>query len=81
MMHKTNTLDYCIVVEGELELTLGSGKQGEVGEKRILRHGEVVVQRGAWHAWRNMNKTEGARMMAVAIGSEGAVEGGMEFPA
>lgn len=80
-MHKTNTLDYCVVVEGGLELTLGSGKQGEVGEKRILRRGEVVMQRGAWHAWRNVSKTEGARMVCVAVGGEGAIEGGMEFPA
>ena len=79
MMHKTNTLDYCIVVDGELELTLYAG-EGQEGEKRVVKRGEVVVQRACMHAWRNLSKTEGARMIAVAIGAEGAIEGGMEFP-
>ncbi len=79
MMHKTNTLDYCIVVDGELELTLYAG-EGQEGEKRVVKKGEVVVQRACMYAWRNLSKTEGARMIAVAIGGEGAIEGGMEFP-
>ena len=81
-LHKTETLDYCIIVEGELELSLWGGK-GEDGEekveRRVVRKGEVVVQRACWHVWRNLSKTEGARMVAVAIGSEGALEGGIEF--
>lgn len=49
-------------------------------EKRIVRREKVVVQRAAMHAWRNASATQDARMLAVAIGSEGAVEGkgGME---
>ncbi|KAN0109983.1 hypothetical protein V8E51_006370 [Hyaloscypha variabilis] len=81
-LHKTETLDYCIIVEGELELSLWGGK-GEDGEekveRRVVRKGEVVVQRACWHVWRNLSKTEGARMAAVAIGSDGALEGGIEF--
>jgi hypothetical protein len=77
-MHKTDTLDYVVVVEGELELSLYGGK-GEEVERRVVKKGEVVVQRACMHAWRNLSKTEGARMIAVAVGSEGAVEGKMEF--
>ncbi|PMD38640.1 hypothetical protein L207DRAFT_490283 [Hyaloscypha variabilis F] len=81
-LHKTQTLDYCIIVEGELELSLwgGKGEDGEENvERRVIKKGEVVVQRACWHAWLNLSKTEGARMVAVAIGSEGALEGGIEF--
>ena len=61
-------------MDGELELTLNSG------EKRIVKKGEIVIQRACMHKWRNMSKTEPARMAAIAIGAVGAVEGGMEFP-
>lgn len=77
-MHKTETLDYIVIVEGELEVSLYGGK-GEEVERRVVKKGEVVVQRACMHAWRNLSKTEGARMIAVAVGSEGAVEGKMEF--
>lgn len=72
-MHKTQTLDYVVVLEGEMEVILDGG------EKRVVRRGEVVIQRGCMHTWRNLSRTEGARMLCVSIGSEGAVEGGMEF--
>ncbi|CZR63530.1 uncharacterized protein PAC_13427 [Phialocephala subalpina] len=76
-MHRTKTVDYIVVLEGEMELELygGEGK----GEKRIVKKGEVVVQRECMHCWRNASKTDGARMLCVAVGGEGAVEGKMEF--
>jgi hypothetical protein len=48
------------------------------GEKVIVKRGEMVVQRAAMHAWRNISKAESARMLAVAVGNEGAVEGAIE---
>lgn len=45
-MHVTRTIDYVIVVEGEIWCVLD---EGEV----LLRQGDVVVQRGTNHAWRN----------------------------
>lgn len=45
--HATATLDYVIVLEGELELEL------DHGETEILRPGTCVVQRGARHTWHN----------------------------
>src|SRR5690242_3655346 len=39
-MHKTATIDFGVVLRGEVELELDSG------EKRIVKEGEVVVQRG-----------------------------------
>jgi quercetin dioxygenase-like cupin family protein len=45
-MHRTQTLDYAIVIEGEIVLVL---TDSEVP----LKAGDVVVQRGADHAWSN----------------------------
>jgi quercetin dioxygenase-like cupin family protein len=58
-MHRTVSLDYGVVLEGELEAILDSG------EKRILKRGDVCVQRGTMHAWRNTSDTEWARMLFV----------------
>jgi quercetin dioxygenase-like cupin family protein len=46
-MHKTNTVDYAVVFEGEMWLELDDGKTVH------LRQGDVVVQKGTRHAWRN----------------------------
>jgi len=72
-MHRTQTLDHVIVLEGEMELTLDGG------ETRLVKAGEIVLQRSCWHSWRNPSKTKGARMYAIAVGDAGAVEGAMEF--
>jgi len=47
-MHRTVSLDYGVVLEGEVELILDSG------ETRLLKRGDVAVQRGTNHAWRNV---------------------------
>ena len=46
-MHKTNTVDYSVVYDGEIWLELDDG------ETLHLRRGDVVVQNGTRHAWRN----------------------------
>jgi quercetin dioxygenase-like cupin family protein len=46
VMHRTQTLDYVVVIEGEIILVL---EDSEV----TLRQGDVVVQRGTNHAWEN----------------------------
>ena len=45
-MHKTKTLDYAIVLAGEIYAVLD---EGEV----LLRAGDVLVQQGTNHAWSN----------------------------
>jgi hypothetical protein len=50
-MHKTNTVDYALVYEGEIWLELDDAKTFH------LRHGDVVVQNGTRHAWRNKGTT------------------------
>jgi mannose-6-phosphate isomerase-like protein (cupin superfamily) len=46
-MHKTNTVDYSVVYDGEMWLELDDGKTLH------LKRGDVVVQNGTRHAWRN----------------------------
>jgi hypothetical protein len=46
-MHKTNTVDYAVVYDGEIWLELDDS------ETLHLRRGDVVVQNGTRHAWRN----------------------------
>lgn len=47
-MHRTVSLDFGVVLEGEMELILDSG------ETQHLYRGDTVVQRGTNHAWRNV---------------------------
>ena len=45
-MQKTRTLDFCLVLEGEITLVLDA-------EEVELKAGDTVVQRGTNHAWSN----------------------------
>jgi len=50
-MHKTNTVDYAVVYDGEIWLELDDAKTIH------LQRGDVVVQNGTRHAWRNKGTT------------------------
>jgi mannose-6-phosphate isomerase-like protein (cupin superfamily) len=49
LMHRTQTVDYGIVLEGEITLILDH-------EETTIRAGDIVVQRGTNHAWANRSK-------------------------
>ena len=49
-MHRTETLDYAIVLEGEIDMLLDE-------EDVHLKAGAVVIQRGTAHAWANRSKS------------------------
>jgi quercetin dioxygenase-like cupin family protein len=72
-MHRTVSLDYGVVLEGEVELVLDSG------ETRLLKRGDVAIQRGTMHAWRNTSETEWARMMYVLQESKPLVVEGVKL--
>ncbi|KAJ2994927.1 hypothetical protein NUW58_g1416 [Xylaria curta] len=63
-MHRAVSLDYGIVLEGVFELTLDSG------ETRIMRRGDITVQRATAHQWRNItgNGTMPGRMLYILVG-------------
>lgn len=60
-MHTTPTVDYGIVLDGELCLEL---TDGEI----VVGPGDVIVQHGTRHAWRNRTD-QPARLLAVLIGA------------
>lgn len=60
-MHRTISLNYNFVVQGEIELILDSG------ETRRLQPGDMAVQRAVNHAWRNTSATHWARLTAFAV--------------
>ena len=47
-MHRTQTLDFGVVLEGSIQLELDDGATTSAGP------GDVVVQRGTIHAWENV---------------------------
>jgi len=59
-MHRTETLDVGIVLEGETWLLLDDGSETRVGV------GDAVVQRGTNHAWANRSD-QPARMVFAMI--------------
>ncbi len=61
-MHKTDTIDYIILLKGDVTLLLDE-------EEVTLNPFDVVVQRGTNHAWVN-NGSEPALFIAVLIDSD-----------
>jgi quercetin dioxygenase-like cupin family protein len=62
-MHRTNSVDYGIVLEGELDMEMDGG------DRVHLKAGDVVVQRGTNHAWIN-DGAASARMAWILIDAE-----------
>ena len=59
-MHRTVTMDWAVILEGEIDLVLDGG------ETRRLRAGDSVVMRGTMHQWVNCSAGGWARMVAFA---------------
>ncbi|HJN52432.1 MAG: cupin domain-containing protein [Pseudomonadales bacterium] len=49
LMHRTDSVDYAIILEGEITMLLDETEY-------LLKAGDVVVQRGTNHAWSNQSK-------------------------
>lgn len=62
-MHRTQSLDYAVVLSGEIVCELDSG------EEKTVRTGEFIIQQGTNHRWRNDTK-DVCRMMFVLVGAE-----------
>ena len=60
-MHRTLSIDYCAVISGELELVLDGG------DVISLKAGDVLVQRGTSHAWRNPSPDTTCRIVISMI--------------
>ena len=61
-MHRTVSLDYAVVLSGEIVLELDSG------EERTVRAGEFIVQQGTNHKWVN-RAADPCRILFVMVGA------------
>ena len=63
-MHTTDTIDYAILLQGELVAILEEGET-------LMRAGDILVQRGTHHAWANRSH-DIARIAFILIDAERA---------
>jgi len=61
-MHRTQSLDYCVVLKGELVLITDGGAE------KVVREHDVVVVRGTNHEWVNRGNVV-ARVFGVVVPS------------
>jgi quercetin dioxygenase-like cupin family protein len=59
LMHRTETIDYGIVIEGEITLIVDKGETA-------LTRGDVIIQRGTNHAWANRSDKT-CRMLFILV--------------
>ena len=62
MMHATATVDYIIVLKGEIWAVLDKGE-------KLLKQGDVLIQRGTNHSW-SVRTREPCIVAAVLIGAK-----------
>ena len=64
LMHRTETIDYALCLEGEIVMVLDDSEV-------LIQKGDAVIQRGTNHAWSNRSNTV-CKMMFVLV--DGAFE-------
>lgn len=62
LMHKTETLDYIVILAGEIYLILDK-------EETLLKAGDIVIQRGTNHAWSNRSN-QPCIQLAILLGAK-----------
>ncbi|KAH7235875.1 hypothetical protein BKA59DRAFT_516400 [Fusarium tricinctum] len=62
-MHRTKSLDYAVVLSGEIVLGLDGGEEKTVGQ------GQIIVQQGVNHSWENRGEVT-CQIIFVMIGAE-----------
>ena len=58
-MHETDTIDYAILLQGELVAIMDEGET-------VMRAGDILIQRGTSHAWANRSN-EIARIAFILV--------------
>lgn len=58
-LHRTNSIDYGIVISGKIELELDNQVF------KTVEAGEIIVQRGTIHKWRNPSSVDICRIIFV----------------
>ena len=65
LMHRTETLDYSLCLDGEIYMVLDDSEL-------LIKKGDTVVQRGTNHAWRNRSDSVCTMMFVLVDGTFGA---------
>ena len=73
-MHRSNSIDYGILLSGELELEL------EGGTVARMAPGDIVVQRGTNHLWRNPSRLDWCRIAFILIEAKAVQVDGRDLP-
>ena len=68
-MHRTNSVDYGIILKGEIELELDDGAA------KTVREGGIIIQRGTNHLWRNTSDKP-CRIAFVLVEAPAYLHGG-----
>lgn len=69
-MHRTSSLDYNILIEGEVVLILEDGT-----EKHLKAPGDTVIMKGGLHAWKNPSKDKTVRWITALLSADPVVVG------
>jgi len=73
-MHRTDSIDYIVVMSGEIDMELDNGVEVHV------KAGDVMVQRGTVHNWINRG-TESCVLAVILIHADPVVAGGKTLTA
>ncbi|KAL9123283.1 MAG: hypothetical protein Q9187_000155 [Circinaria calcarea] len=60
-LHRAMSIDYGVVIEGVFEFTLDSG------DSKMMYPGDMSVNRGTMHKWRNASPDKSGRMLFVLL--------------
>jgi quercetin dioxygenase-like cupin family protein len=68
--HRTETMDYSIVLSGEIDVEFDSG------QVVTMKEGDIIVMRGVTHTWKNKSTTRPAVTAFILIDAAAFVAGG-----
>lgn len=68
-VHRTDSIDYAVVISGEIDMEL------EKGSEVHLKAGDVLVQRGTVHCWINRGKSPCVIAFALVDAKPAAISG------
>ncbi|KFA53859.1 hypothetical protein S40293_01620 [Stachybotrys chartarum IBT 40293] len=69
-IHRAMSIDYGIVVEGKFLFSLDSG------ESKVMLPGDMTVNRGCMHKWKNLDEEHPGRMLFILLDVEPLTVGG-----
>ena len=72
-MHRTQSLDYGLVLEGNIVLELDDGS------RTPMTRGDVAIHRATMHKWINESQSDWARVLFVLQDCEPLMINGMRF--